>query len=205
MSDYGTVVLLQAYLPQVVDETTLASILTRASRAIDRVCELGDNFFAVAETDASEKVFIGIGIQMLSLVPFVAGSLATTGAVAIENLTDTIEYRLRDNRYLLRTTSDALWNWGEPKDYDFSRRNARSKPVWPDDKRVTVTARWGWAATPEDVINATLEIAGVMYRQNPERQISLDTGDTQINEAAIPLRARLIKSAYAIWKDNDAE
>lgn len=205
MADYGTVALLNEYLPQVEDDATLANLLTRASRLVDRLVGLGDDFFAVADDETSEKVFIGTGIQMLHLTPFVSGSLATTGAVELEDVTDTIEYRLRDNRYLLRTTLDLLWNWGEPNDYDSQQRRSRSKPVWPDDKRVTVTARWGFATTPEDVIHATLELAGAMYRQNPERQLSLDTGDEQIKEAAIPLRVRLIKPAYSIWEENDAE
>jgi hypothetical protein len=205
MADYGTVALLQEYLPQVVDTALLGNIVTRASRYVDRLCQVPDDFFAVAGA-SSAKVFLGTGLQMLTLTPFVSGSLASTGAVTVEDDTSTIEYRLRDNRYLLRQTSDALWLWGEPEDYDWQRGSGRrAKPVWPADKRVTVTAQWGWSATPVDVVHATLELAGVMYRQNPERQLSLDTGDAQIEEAAIPVRVRLLKATYSSWEGNDAE
>lgn len=205
MADYGTRALLLKYLPQVNDNDLLDQLLTRSSRMVDRVCQLPDDFFAPAGGSATAKVFVGTGIQQLSLMPFVAGSLAATGAVTVENESGTVEYRLRDGRYLLRHTDDALWQWGEPDDHDWQRRNGRRKPVWPDGKRVTVTARWGWSATPDDIVNATLEIAGTIYRQNPERQLSLDTGDEQVREAAISVRARELRRIYAVWEENDAE
>lgn len=206
MGDYSTVARLQDYLPGGEDATILGYVLTRASRLIDRIVGVPDDFFAVAGV-ASNRVFIGTGIQMLKLTPYT--TLATTAAVAIEDDDNVPEYRVRDTRYLLRHTDDALWNWGEPDDYDFSRRNARRKPVWPEGKRITVTATWGWAAIPQDIVHGTLELAAVMYWRHPEGHFGLGLGEAlgadTIREASIPLRVRLLKAAYANWLDNDLE
>lgn len=199
--DYGTLAGIQGYLPQVADDDLLEELLTAASRMLDRLLKLPTGFFDVAGASATEKEFLGNGLSFLTLPPM-HSALAATGAVTIEDVTDTVTYQLRQGRYLHRTNASEDFLWGDVEDSGLRKR--RTKATWPEDKVVTVTARWGWSATPEDVINATYELAGVIYRQNPERQLSLDTGDEQIKEAAIPLRCRLLENEYAIWREVDS-
>src|SRR5689334_6959925 len=100
-----------------------AFAITAASRYFDRLCDVEDDFFQVAENDPSEKVIQGNGLSLLSLPPFV-GSLGDV--VFNETVVDPASYLIKGrvpNQYLEYPTYGGV-DWGYSAYAPWFRRGA---------------------------------------------------------------------------------
>lgn len=163
------------YLPKVSadeDRAMLAEIITRVSRRIDAYVTDGrvENFFAPAAADPSDLIVYGDDVSYLLLPEFVPGSVEKlTGPGGIE-ITNFIE---RGDRLQLTDGGGNL-----ARGYRFN-----------DGVAFTVTARWGVAAIPADIIEATLQTVVRTYRSKDEAFSGVIGGlrtDGSIIERAMP-------------------
>lgn len=163
------------YLPQVSadeDKVTLAEIITRVSRRIDAYVTDGrvENFFAPAAAGASDLVVYGDDVSYLVLPEFVPGSVSKlTGQSGIE-ITSFVE---RGSGIHL---TDGAGN--------LTRRSYFGEGI-----AYVVTARWGLAATPADIVEATLQTVVRTYRSKDEAFSGVIGGlrqDGSIIERAMP-------------------
>lgn len=145
--------------------------VTAASRAFDRLAGVADDYFAPAAESALEKILRGSGSSILSLPPFV-GAL---GAVVFENGTDSEEtvdaglYTLQGdipNQFLEtfpRRSVDSF-GWSSVERLWRPELGWHCRSLWRENASYTITARWGWAATPKDVKTAVIQLAIAIVR-----------------------------------------
>lgn len=190
-------------------------LLPAASRLIDRACEVADGFFDKAGEDAEERTFYGDGTDYLLLPPFVGASVAEVALPEGYDALDASDYfEATDSRnfYLVRqygstrlSLADAqgwfangvlpVWPVGP---FDLVTNNFRSlaRGGWPRGVAVTVTARWGWAAVPPEVVQATVETALRMWRGTDEASAKVSDVDQQGEPPALGPAARLVADKY---------
>lgn len=189
-------------------------LLPAASRLIDRACEVADGFFEIAGQNASERTYYGDGSDYLLLPPFVGASVSAValpaGYEALE-AGDYFEATDARNFYLVRqygTTrlplTDAQawfaagllppWPVGP---FDLVTNGFRSYARgagWPKGVAVTVTAQWGWAAVPPEVVAATVEIALHLWRNSDP--VWMRQANVPITPQALPATAQMVADKY---------
>ena len=160
MADYGEITgLINGYLPSVTsddDKAALASMLTRASRAIDTRTRRQANAFAPAPDETSEQVFYGEGAAVLLLPEFVTGSVETVTAPTGYMPPGYREFRRREVstgalRVGLHTsTSEGILTPRVP---------------WTKGVPYTVKARWGFVETPPEITEACYQLVRKWWRE----------------------------------------
>jgi hypothetical protein len=191
------------------------SLLERASRIFDLACEVDSGFFDIAGEAATERVVYGSGDDFLSVPPFIAGSI--TGIELPEGydeLTADDYYEVsspQGARYLIRqygTTRLPLTDWSTWAgilpvwplgNLSLVRNNFRSGAVrggWPAGEMITITARWGWAAIPAEVTQATLEVAIKLWRESDPASLKTSALEAQAVAKALPDTAEFIAERY---------
>jgi len=222
MSDYATIENLRGYLSAVTsdeDLDTLAQMLTRASRAIDAFTRRHADAFQAAGVSATAQTFYGEGQPVLLLSEFVTNSVTTVTAPPGYMPEGYTEFRRREAstgslRVGLHTaTADGV----------------RTPRVgWAKGVPFTVTARWGFEATPADVTEACLQLVTRWWRAKDEaftgvigdlsqQRLILERGfppgvktlldpyvladvETEADEGGIE-RGELINSDFNAWRD----
>lgn len=140
---YVTAEVLQAngIAPESDDTAIWEQLAESVSRLFDRECEVSDGFFNAAEVAASARSFLGTGTEFVKLYPYISGSI---GAITVDGevvpLADTDHYNEADD-YLIFT-------------YPIFKNAA-----------VSVSARWGFAAIPADIVQACIEQALYQWRK----------------------------------------
>ncbi len=162
--------LVTGYLPSVTgedDQAVLAGMITRASRAIDSRTRRPADAFAPAPEESSEQVFYGAGSPVLRLSEFVAGSVEGVTAPSGYMPDGFREFRRRD-----QTTGSTVVG------LHTSRSDGILTPhiSWKANVPFTVTARWGFAATPPEITEATLQLVRGWWQQQAGN-LSGPTGD----------------------------
>lgn len=143
MADYASAGQIRA--AAIADEETTDSavwdnLATAVSRQFDKECEVADNFFAAAPGVAAASTFYANGTRFLYIGELITGSITdiTVDGVAL----DAANYRVMDE-YL-------YFDEGyEPE----------------TEAAVAVTARFGFSATPADIVQACIEEAVWMWRR----------------------------------------
>ena len=172
MSDYATFQQVARFLQgaEEADTEAVQDAIAAASRMIDRLCEVNDEFFAKAETAASAKIFRGTGTALLRLAPYVPGSLtALTGY-------DLMNFRERGApplQYLL----------------------APAGGYFSEDTRYEATARWGFAAVPAEIQQATVALAIKIFRESDPATVRMSDTENQLTQSVPPF-VRSITDAY---------
>lgn len=208
--DYG-------YQSQDEDETILIDIIKRASRIFDTYCGLPAGYFdrVPASTAASTRYFWGDGTDYLQVDPYLTATTPTvtlpTGYstltwIEVNPLTTTKRNQMSAGEfYLCRTYGDnasRLPSLSDRREDFFSQFSSDIGSIgWPSGIRATVSAKWGWAATPDDVREAVLETTIAIWRNKDQafaRAVAID-GNFLINDV-MPPRARLIADRYRIGK-----
>lgn len=153
MTDYATLAELKTELriTDTSDDTELQSKLTSASRRVDR--DTGRRFYVDSVT--STRIYRAHHEELL-----IVDDISTDTGLVVE---------------IGRGTS---WATVDSTSYDLLPENAvadavaietlqRINAVWPlwGPQRVRVTAKWGWPAVPEEIKNATLLLAGRLFRR----------------------------------------
>lgn len=150
-------------------------IAESASRQFDRLCEVNDDFFAVApfneeeppEPILTEKVFYGSGTQYLSVAPNVS-----IDSVEIDGTTLTPEFRHVDRLLVMKSDS----------------------PIkeWACGATITINGHWGWASVPADVKLAVMKLAIFSWR------MADPINAEQINAAAEPMVDGVPASVWSV-------
>lgn len=152
------------------DDAIQEDVLLRASRIIDRYCEVADGYFSPAPNEYVTATVVGNGTKYLRLDGYVPGSISSVMA-ADGRLAP--EYAEADG-YLIALHRCA-WELGNPYE---------------------ITAKWGLAATPPDITEATVELAIAMWRQRDGAFLrvvgDVNTGLGSISGQALPERVKLI-------------
>lgn len=130
--------LIADYLPETRSAAELAAlgrILTATTKAIDSYCDRPDQYFAPAAEEATVKYFRGQNKLYLPL-PVHVGEVETV--VGVEQ-----GYTLTES------------NWVERSGWLYrSYTNGSPFRLWLRGVQYAVTARWGYEATPADVVEA---------------------------------------------------
>jgi len=217
MADYATTAEARAYAYQSVtaDDTVLGLIVTRASRLFDTYCGLPPNYFAAgsAGQTASARKFWGAGTDYLKLDPHLSAPAPTismpTGFTAPGYLQSNPYQNARMQQigefFLVRTYGDNESRYASLHDRRdwFHAEFAHDIDYvgWPDGIRVTVTAKWGWDAVPDDVKEAVLETTVAIFRNKDQgfaRVVNLE--NNQIFNDVMPPKAKLIADRYRLGK-----
>lgn len=156
MANYATVIEMREYLPQLLasgaTDATLTKILARATQIIDTY--LGYSFTVASEVASAQTVY-GDGTDYLVLPTFISGSVTGVTAPTGYSVPDYIEQSgalviARDGVIGLPYGRGTIYHYGV--DYAWPAG-------WLSGVPYTVTARYGVAAIPADIVEACLEIA----------------------------------------------
>lgn len=166
------------------DDDTLNAQIERCSRFFDHLCGVSDQFFEKSTTEPSTRMFYGDGTSYLRLDPYVAGSLSISVPSGYEAPT-----YIERNGYLLLTTRDVgaivsqlpPWCMGTG---------------WWSGLPITVTARWGYAATPADVKLAIIEMVINVLRETDPANLNLLDLERQPLREKYPPRVKQVADFY---------
>jgi hypothetical protein len=158
------------------DDELHESIIPRASRIIDDLCHVKPGYFGTAGPHRATCILFGSGTRMLRIPPYICGSIQ---CIEYDGDCDVIfpDY--------VEFTDEAGIQWLKAKD------NER----FVADATVEMTARWGWACTPDDIVEATIELAMSMWRQKDTAFLRVQAdinGVGGVSGAAVPERVRMI-------------
>lgn len=148
-----------------------------ASRMFDEMCEVYAGFFnpapaaAVppAASTATARTFYGNGTKYLRLEPYASGSIED-----VEPQDSTApDYREADG--MLITTDGSTWRHNEA---------------------ITVTARWGFDETPDDVKQAVIALAIHNWRTADPARATIDAAGETVKIRQIPQQASMVAQKY---------
>lgn len=171
-----------------IDDVYMEALGERASRIFDLEANFTPGYFAIP-TVATDRIFYGNGSTYLTVDPYVAGSIT---AVSLSTGWTTPTYDERDGFLAVRpipglfeTESQGLL--GMPGGY------------WPNNVPVTVNARWGFAAVPQDVVDAVARQAVFMYRTSDVAKllVSQEASSSLTTSALHPL-TKLVIDNYLV-------
>lgn len=191
MADYATATQIKGFSADASQNTKLDStqwelLATAASRHFDRLCEVEDDFFKLADAEFVERDFYGSGTAYLTLPPFTA--LNGTDPVVIEDsVYEVPEYVVVGNQLVIKDLTRSL----NINEYYWSRNVG-----WKDAVKVTVSAKWGFAAVPKDVTLAVIQIALLFWRQSDPSFATIANADNGLAEEQIPPFAMSVVKAY---------
>lgn len=138
---------------------------------------------------ATEKVVYGTGGPMLALPPHVGDVVSVIPVAAFANYYPQLKF-IEEAGYLKIT--DSL---GQPQ--DVSAPNLYTL-AWQKGIPFTVTAVWGFAATPDTVKQAVTELTMCLWRSRDDawtKAINLDSNQMTFNPA-IPKRVKVIAASF---------
>ncbi|UOF76939.1 tail connector protein [Bacteriophage sp.] len=149
------------------DDATITALLPSASRLVDRLCQVPDDYFAAASDTATDKVIVSEELRFLIVPPH-------NGSIVAGDITP--EYASTD--------------LPDFDDVGFALE-ARKDECWPDE-RLTISAKWGFAAIPAEIKQATIELVLQQFRSaDPAKARALaDAGGQIIDDARIPPRVK---------------
>ena len=160
MTEYCTAAELKAYLriTDTAEDTQLSDSIITASRAVDHYC--GRRFFA--DSGVTARVYKPDTIDMVTVDDF----QTTVGLIVQVDTADTatFSYTLPAANYELEPFNNIVD--GEPGwPYNRIRSLNCEFILWNRRKAsVQVTAKWGWAAVPGPVKQATIYLAEEAYK-----------------------------------------
>lgn len=172
-------------------DDTLNRVIERASRMFDLICGVPPEHFEAAEENAvaTARTIYGDGTNYLLLPPYVPGTLNTT-----ITLPDgyTVPTFIEQNGYLVLTSNGLV--------PPFARFNNCYWPGWYSGVAITVSAVWGFLATPADVNQAVIEWVLSIWRDSDPSQLKLIGLDGQISvlREKMPPRVGEISKRYRL-------
>lgn len=156
------------FQPGPQDEDFFNTVLPRASRIVDELCGVDNDYFAAAGASPTERRFDGTGTRYLKIPPYVAGSITS---LTYDSGAAPPSYAAVDG--LLRANRGEYWRFND---------------------EVIISARWGFSAIPEEIKEATIEIAIAIWRGRDTgfARVTAEVNGSSIVTPAIPDRAKLI-------------
>jgi len=166
-------------------DSFVTDLIDRASRMFDHYCGVTEGYFEANGGSSSARVFYGDGTNYLRLDAYVAGSLNPTITMPTGY---TVPEFSEGNGYLIRASNGVrppgfLCTLGWP---------------WPAGVPVTVTAKWGFSATPSDVKQAIVEWVINLWRETDPATTKLVGLDGATLRESIPPRVEEIANQRAM-------
>lgn len=155
-----------------IPDDQLDDLIEMASRYFDLVCGVQPEYFEAAGAAATARTFYGDGTSFLRLDRYVPGSLNTT--LTYPTGYTALDYVERDG-YLVITDSTGV----------LSSRSLTFYNGWYSGVPITVTAKWGFEATPADVKLAVIELAANLWSEVDPKHLKL------VAPEHLPLREKL--------------
>ena len=162
-------------------DAELDALIEQASRFFDLECGVEPEHFEPATGAASARTFYGDGTGFLRLDPFVPGTLSAT--ITMPDGYTVPEYVER-NGYLVRSSTTVLIN------------TRYSADPWPIGVPITVTAEWGYEATPADVKMAVIELVLNLWRETDPVNVKLVNLEGQPLREKMPPRVAQVAKRY---------
>lgn len=169
-------------------EDELTALIEQASRFFDLECGVEPGYFDPAEDTATSKTIYGNGTNYLRLPPYVPGSLNTPISMPDGY---TVPSFTEQNGFLVITTSSGVLP-------PFQHFHNCLWSGWPSGVAVTVSARWGFAATPADVKMAVIELVINLKRETDPADLKLTDLEGQPLREKIPPRVFEIATKYRV-------
>lgn len=175
--------------PVAATDDYLTKLIERASRFFDSVVGVAPGFFEPAGATTSARTFYGDGTNFLKLDAYVSGSLNTTISVPEGYTAPSFIER---QGYLVLTTTEGglLHQW--PPFPSWWRIGAG----WWAGLPITVTAKWGYEATPADVKLAVIELTINLLRETDPAAIKLINTEGLAIREKLPPRVKAIAELY---------
>lgn len=155
-------------------DAELDALIEQACRYFDLVCGVAPEYFEAAGASASNLTVYGEGSNYLRLPPYVEGTLNT--ALTLPEGYTVPTFIERDG-YLILSSDGVL-----------SVRIAPFPSVyggWYTGVPITISAKWGYESTPEDVKMAVIELVLNLWRETDPASVKLVGLEGQ------PLRERM--------------
>jgi hypothetical protein len=162
------------------------AVIERASRFFDHLCGVEDEFFEPAGMTATTKIVYGDGGPYLRLPPYVAGTLNTTLDVPDGY---TVPSFVERDGYLVLSSSPS----GTLLTRSVVGLNSSG---WWDGLPITITARWGYEATPADVKLAVIEMVINVLRETDPANLNLLDLERQPLREKYPPRVKQVADFY---------
>jgi hypothetical protein len=170
--------------PTAWTDDVVTKVIERASRIFDLVCDVEPEHFEAAGASATSRTFYGDGTNFLRLDPYVEGSLSAT--ITLPSGYTSPSFVEREGLLILvdslgvRYPSTLSW-YGTG---------------WYENVPVTVSARWGFAATPADVKHAVIELVINLIKEVDPASIKMMNLDGIVLREKLPPRVEMIASKY---------
>lgn len=139
-----------------VGTSAISLLITAASRLFDNLCEVKEDYFAIAGDTATARTFYGDGTAYLKVDPFVPTPTPVITIPGDEYEIATTDWAIKDDQilWLDRLAGNRYWP------YDGVNRYTG----WHESVPVSVTAKWGFTAVPADVQMAVIHLAWHLRR-----------------------------------------
>jgi len=183
------------------DDPVLTNMLLRSSRIFDMVAQRAPGYFKATDGSSTQAVVAGDGTNYLRLPVYVAGSLTQVtvpSGYQVPNYSEVTDEL--GQQWLIRSDASGLRAPYYPYDY---YEGPVSAPLglgkgFPQGLPITITAKWGFAATPEDVKEVVLELTTILYRSKDAlAQRILDLDKSPQLKAGVPDRVKEVANRYA--------
>lgn len=166
-------------------EAELEALILQASRFFDLVCGVKPEHFEPAGDSVSDLVVYGDGTNFLRLPPYVPGTLNST--ITFPDGYSVPTFIERDGYLILSSNGVALSRFGSSWHEDWHAG-------WYVGVPITVSAKWGYEATPEDVKMAVIELVINLWRETDPATVKL------INLEGQPLREKIPPRVWEVAK-----
>lgn len=173
-------------MPELTSQDEIDAIertLAGASAFVDRYTGRPAGYFLPASNTATARNFRGEGRRALRIPAHVRGSVTVAGIEA------STYYESRDLGWLY-FNAEVAPETGEAGSFDDYR-------IWQKGKLYTVTAKWGYSATPDDIAEAVRQIV-VRWYKTARGAFGADqvTPTGFVVERDVPASARVILDTY---------
>lgn len=167
----------QQWEPGQPDLAKVEALIPAASRWIDRACRVADGYFDAAAAAATNRTFYGNGTSHLYVGPHNSTIVATNVAFVDTSIT-VPDFTERPNR-----SSLLVWLVAD-----------EGEEVWRKNKPLIISAKWGFAAIPEEIKLACIELVLAQFRTlDPARERGIaDASGVEFRIAKIPARVKEI-------------
>ena len=159
-------------------DTRIDSVLLAVSRYIEKRCHR----FFTQDANVVERLYDPHGrIVLLDERPaFMVDDISTTTGLVVK-LDEDLDGSVADETAWTIDTDFVLWplnaNLGpEAAPWRAIRLPSWSSKVFIDSARLSVTAKFGWAAVPAAIAQATLELTGIVMTDSPRATMRIQEG-----------------------------
>lgn len=173
---------LYAYQVQDSDLTLFDTLITRASRIFDILCCAPAGYFLQRSAAAETRTVYGSGLSFLAL----PRHYEPVTAVTVPGDYTAPYWSEVDGCLRTKDSKGTVFQIYDP-----------NRGIWPAGVAVSVTAKWGFAAVPEDVKEAVAELTIAMWRSKDHaflKAVNLENQALIVHST--PERVKLVAEFY---------